>query len=127
MITQLRSLGALLSLGVVLAAFDSCTDAGGDTADAVASHHNLTGKVVIVTGGDGGLGFSVVQSLAARRATVILASHNLNKTEAAAAVVRAAGGDARAMHLDLSSLAAVRDFANKFGQDFDRLDLLINK
>ena len=111
----LRSFAALAFLSCALGAFDSCTDGGGDTADAIASHYNLTGKIAIVTGGDGGLGFAVAQSLAMQHATVVLASRNQNKTGAAAARIRAAGGDARAMELDLAHLISVRAFAAQFG------------
>lgn len=87
------------------------------------------GRVVVVTGGNSGLGLSTAKVLAARGARVVVACRNKKKAEDALAQVRAAAGenvDVRAMDLDLSRLASVRAFAAAFLAEFDRLDVLVN-
>ena len=87
------------------------------------------GRVVVITGGNSGLGLSTAKVLAARGARVVVACRNKQKAEDALAQIRAAAGegaDVRAMDLDLSRLASVRAFADAFLEEFDRLDILVN-
>lgn len=88
----------------------------------------LTGKVVIITGANSGLGLESTKALAAKGATVIMACRNLNKAERAKAEVLAGKPDAKldAMPLDNASLASVRTFADAFKAKYDRLDVLLN-
>jgi len=103
------------------------TCSGKSTAADVAKGVNLKGKVAIVTGGDGGLGSIVVQTLAEQGATVIIASRKLAKCEALARkVAKKTGSDVRGMQLDTSSFASVRAFGKQFLGNFSRLDMLIN-
>lgn len=99
-----------------------------ETADDFAARFNLSGKVAIVTGGDSGLGFATAESLARQGATVVIAGHNAEKSEAAARNLSAAtGADVWSSPLDLSSFKNVRAFAHKFLQDFNgNLHFLIN-
>jgi NAD(P)-dependent dehydrogenase (short-subunit alcohol dehydrogenase family) len=70
-----------------------------------------SGRRVIVTGANSGLGLIAARELARRGASVVMACRNMEKGEAALAQVRAAGGDAELAPLDLGSLASVRAFA----------------
>lgn len=87
-----------------------------------------TGRVAIITGANTGIGFETAAALAAKNARVVLACRNHQKAEDALDRIRArtAEADLRFMPLDLASLDSVRDFAESFRSDFDRLDLLIN-
>lgn len=89
---------------------------------------DLSGKVCIVTGGNTGLGLSNAQTLAQRRALVILACRNAEKANGAATRIRAVspGADVRVGLLDLSRLASVREFAARVARDHAQVDLLIN-
>jgi NAD(P)-dependent dehydrogenase (short-subunit alcohol dehydrogenase family) len=101
----------------------------GETANSVAAMAgNLTSKLVIVTGGDGGIGQAVVESFARQKAIVIIATRNVEKaTRVARSIAARTHGDVQAMHLDLSSLASVRRFAEQFLAKFDgKLHYLIN-
>jgi NAD(P)-dependent dehydrogenase (short-subunit alcohol dehydrogenase family) len=80
----------------------------------------MTGRNVIVTGANSGIGRAAARALAAKGAHVVLAVRDTRKGEAAAAAI---AGDAEVRRLDLASLASVREFAA--GWDGD-LDLLIN-
>lgn len=67
------------------------------------SRARLDGRVAIVTGGTGGIGSACVSSLADMGAKVVVADLNQATCELLAAEVRANGGDAHGVRLDVSS------------------------
>ncbi len=79
-----------------------------------------TGRRIIVTGGNSGLGLETVRALAARCAHVVMAVRDTAKGEAAAAGI---AGDVDVRRLDLADLESVRDFAAK---TTDPVDVLVN-
>jgi NAD(P)-dependent dehydrogenase (short-subunit alcohol dehydrogenase family) len=87
-----------------------------------------SGRTAVVTGASGGLGRQTAQVLAERGATVVLACRDLGKAEQAAGLIRARAGRDRVVivHLDLASLASVRQAAGEIRAAWPRLDLLIN-
>ena len=89
---------------------------------------DLTGKTAIVTGGNGGLGLETVRELARRGAHVIIAARNLEKAAKGEADVKAEirGASIEVRKLDLSSLAAVKEFADGVLADHPVIDLLFN-
>jgi NAD(P)-dependent dehydrogenase (short-subunit alcohol dehydrogenase family) len=89
---------------------------------------DLSGKVIIVTGANAGLGFEASKELARKGARVIMACRNMEKAQAALAQIRAEipGAPAEVMQLDLASLKSIRQFADKFKAKYDRLDVLLN-
>ena len=89
---------------------------------------DMTGKVVIITGANSGLGLESTKALAEKGASVVMACRNLRKAEEAKAEVLATNPAARldVMALDNASLASVRAFADAFKARYDRLDLLLN-
>jgi len=89
---------------------------------------DLKGKIIIVTGGASGIGFSASEALASKRASLVLAVRSVPKGEKAAEKIRTShpGADVTVMHLDLGDLSSVRQFASDFSVRFDRLDVLIN-
>ncbi|HMG40972.1 MAG TPA: SDR family NAD(P)-dependent oxidoreductase [Acidimicrobiales bacterium] len=86
------------------------------------------GRTAVITGANTGLGLETAKALAARGAAVVLAVRNLDKgKDAAAAVVAGSpGADVTLQRLDLSSLASVREAADKIRAGHDRIDLLVN-
>ena len=66
------------------------------------------GRVVVVTGANSGIGFEAAKVLSRKGAHVVMACRDLDKGERARAEV---GGSAEVRHLDLASLASVREFA----------------
>jgi NAD(P)-dependent dehydrogenase (short-subunit alcohol dehydrogenase family) len=81
---------------------------------------DLTGRRVIVTGANSGIGRAAARALAGAGARVVLAVRDVAKGEAAAATMT---GEPEVRRLDLASLASVREFAAGWEGD---LDLLIN-
>jgi NAD(P)-dependent dehydrogenase (short-subunit alcohol dehydrogenase family) len=87
-----------------------------------------TGKLVIVTGGNSGIGYEAGLALAGRNAHVILAVRDVNKGEEAAGKIREKYAQAQVtvMPLNLADLKSVHTFAETFQVKYDRLDVLIN-
>ena len=87
-----------------------------------------SGRTAVVTGASGGLGLETAEVLAGHGAAVVLAGRDLGKTERAADRIRsaAAGASVLVVHLDLASLASVREAAWQIRAACPSLDLLIN-
>ncbi len=77
---------------------------------------DMSDKVVVVTGGNSGLGFECVKVLSAHGAQVVMASRNAGKADAAIEEICATAPNARIarMQLDLADLGAVREFCDEF-------------
>ncbi|XP_052523178.1 retinol dehydrogenase 12-like [Tympanuchus pallidicinctus] len=89
---------------------------------------DLTGKTVIVTGANSGIGKCVAMDLARRNARTILACRSRERGQAAAEEIRAATGNPNVVLrlLDSGSLASVRAFAAEVLREEKRLDVLVN-
>ncbi len=87
-----------------------------------------TNRIAIVTGANSGIGLETAKALAAKGAEVVMACRNLQKADLAANGIRAEvpSANLRVMQLDLADLASVHTFAEAFGREFERLDLLVN-
>ena len=81
---------------------------------------DMTGRNVIVTGANSGIGRAAASALAGAGARVILAVRNTDKGRAAAASMP---GETDVRRLDLASLASIREFAAGWEGE---IDLLIN-
>ena len=88
----------------------------------------LTGKTVIVTGANTGIGKTTALDMAARGARVILACRNAARALPALKEIQESTKNRNIvfMELDLASLQSVRDFAQLFLEKEKRLDILIN-
>jgi NAD(P)-dependent dehydrogenase (short-subunit alcohol dehydrogenase family) len=88
----------------------------------------LTGKVIIVTGANSGIGFESAKEFARKGAQTILACRSMEKAQAALDQIRdeIPAAKAEIMQLDLASQKSVQDFAKKFQGKYDRLDILLN-
>lgn len=89
---------------------------------------DLSGKVAVVTGANGGLGLETADALAAKGAHVLMAVRDQDKAAAAVDRIRAATPEARLdlVPLDLASLASVREAADRIASLTGSLDLLVN-
>ncbi len=84
------------------------------------------GQVALVTGGGSGIGSGIADLLAALGAHVVLASRKLERVEAAAAEIIAAGGRASAHAVDVRDAALVRTLIADVTDAHGRIDLLVN-
>ena len=86
-----------------------------------------SGKSVVVTGANSGVGFYTSVALAAAGAHVIMGCRNLKRSQDALAEVRAAGtGSAELRELDLADLDSVSAFAQHSLANDSKIDVLIN-
>jgi protochlorophyllide reductase len=88
-----------------------------------------SGRVVLITGANSGLGFETARALAARGATVVLACRSQQRAREARHDLLACpttSGPIDVLELDLADLAAVTTAARRFADRYGRLDLLIN-
>jgi NAD(P)-dependent dehydrogenase (short-subunit alcohol dehydrogenase family) len=86
------------------------------------------GQVVIVTGGNAGIGFGTVKALASKGATVIIASRNRERVGEAVAKVKLLQPDAKVegMVLDVSSFSSIDGFVAEVRSRYGKVDILIN-
>jgi NAD(P)-dependent dehydrogenase (short-subunit alcohol dehydrogenase family) len=91
---------------------------------------SLSGRTAVVTGANSGLGLSTARELAVHGATVVLACRDMSKGAAAMVAIEAQAPKANLEleQLDLSSLASIETFAERFAQAHpeEGPDLLIN-
>jgi len=90
--------------------------------------HTMQGKTVLITGATDGIGKITALRLAERGAHVVLVGRDPAKTERVVQEIKTATGSTEIESLiaDLSSMQQVRDLADQFKRQHDRLDVLIN-
>lgn len=95
----------------------------GTTAEDVLTGIDLSGKTMIVTGGNGGIGKEIVRALANAGAAVIVASRNAQAAEPVVKELRSTTGNSEVevRALDLSDLASVRKFVADWTTPLDAL------
>ena len=89
---------------------------------------NLEGKTVVVTGGNSGIGFETARVLADRGALTVLACRSEERGERAVRRILdgTPGCHTEVMVVDLADLASIERFAERFADQHDRLDVLVN-
>jgi 2-dehydro-3-deoxy-D-gluconate 5-dehydrogenase len=87
---------------------------------------DLSGKVAVVTGGNGGIGLGMARGLAGAGAAVVVAGRNAEKSRRAVAELAGLGGEAVAIECDVAEEAAVEALVRGTVDRFGRLDVLIN-
>jgi len=87
-----------------------------------------TGRTVLVTGGNSGLGFHTCRLLAAKGARVLLASRSSQRGDQARTDILQTipGAQLEVIDLDLADLDSVRHCAATLRNELDRLDILVN-
>ncbi|MDQ7949675.1 MAG: SDR family oxidoreductase, partial [Pedobacter sp.] len=87
---------------------------------------NLTGKVILVSGGAGNYGKCIAEGLAEAGATVIIASRNLENVTAVADKFKSAGLDVHGLQLDQGSHESVMTIKREIMERFGKLNGFVN-
>jgi 2-deoxy-D-gluconate 3-dehydrogenase len=87
---------------------------------------DLTGKVAIVTGGNGGIGLGMARGLARAGASVVIAARDAAKGQVAADGLRALGVETRFMPVDVTDKASCVALVARAEEELGRLDILVN-
>ena len=90
------------------------------------SFPGIAGKVAIVTGAGGGIGEGYAKALAAEGAKVAVAEIKKESGERVAEEIRASGGDALFVEVDVGSEASTRAMADAVKQRYGGIDFLVN-
>tara|TARA_A100001037_G_scaffold276829_1_gene276382 strand:- start:2149 stop:2919 length:771 start_codon:yes stop_codon:yes gene_type:complete len=87
---------------------------------------SVEGRVVMITGGGQGIGRAYALHFAEHGAIPVIAEIDGEKSDAVAAEVEAAGGQALSVHTDVTSLESVQAAVDQTLGRFGRIDVLIN-
>ena len=89
---------------------------------------DMTGKTVVITGGNSGIGLETAVALARAGAKTVITARDPSRGEAAVADIRARSGhdDVELVVFDLGSTASTRQGALSILERCDRIDVLVN-
>jgi 2-deoxy-D-gluconate 3-dehydrogenase len=87
---------------------------------------DLSGRVAIVTGGNGGIGLGMARGLAQAGAAVLIAGRSASKNAAAVQTLQALGAKAAALEADVTEQDACRGLVEAALERHGRLDILVN-
>jgi len=87
---------------------------------------DLSGRVAVVTGGNGGIGLGMAKGIAAAGATIVVAGRDAAKNAAAVRELEATGGRASAIPVDVLQEASCRNLIDQAMKAHGRLDILVN-
>ena len=86
----------------------------------------MSSRTAFITGASRGIGKACAIALSKAGHRVILAARALDKLEEVAATIRATGGEAFVVELDLSSQESIKNAFTTAAKDFGRIDILVN-
>jgi 2-deoxy-D-gluconate 3-dehydrogenase len=87
---------------------------------------DLSGRVALVTGGNGGIGLGMAEGLAGAGASVVVAGRNEGKNRDAVQRLEGLGAEASAVAVDVTDEASCRKMFESVAERHGRLDVLVN-
>ncbi len=86
----------------------------------------LAGRAALVTGGNGGIGLGIAESLARAGASVAIAARDRSKTERAVEGLSGSGSEVIGLQVDVADEDSIADATAAAVRQFGRLDILVN-
>lgn len=86
----------------------------------------LDAKVAIVTGGARGIGKAICEVLAKQGARVAVADMRMDDAERTSSEIISAGGEAKAIHVDVTDIASVKAMYEGVRKLYGSIDILVN-
>ena len=87
---------------------------------------DLSGKVAIITGGNGGIGLGMARGLAEAGADIAIVGRNAEKSIAAVADIKARGVKAISVLTDVTDKSAVASMVERTLRELGRIDIFVN-
>ena len=87
---------------------------------------DLSGRVAVVTGGNGGIGLGMAKGMARAGATIVVAGRDAAKNEAAVKELQGLGSKASAIPVDVLKEDSCRALIDNTMKAHGRLDILVN-
>src|SRR3712207_3617703 len=87
---------------------------------------DITGRVVVITGGGRGLGAALARGFGEAGARVVIGDQDAQTAEASAAQICERGGEAIAMRCDITDASQVQRLLGMASQTYGALDVLVN-
>ena len=87
---------------------------------------DLTDRIALVTGGNGGIGLGMARGLGQAGATILVVGRNAEKSAAALRELQSLGVRAESLPCDLTQESAVQDLFARVADRHGRLDILVN-
>ena len=87
---------------------------------------DLSGRVAVVTGGNGGIGLGMARGLAAAGARIVVAGRNVQKSQQAVDRLQQEGAQALALPVNVTDEASVGELFEQCAALCGRIDILVN-
>ncbi len=87
---------------------------------------DLTGKVAVITGGNGGIGLGMATGLAEAGADIVIAARNHSKSQAARMALMSTGRRCECVEFDARIEASCSAMIAEAKEKFGRIDILVN-
>jgi 2-dehydro-3-deoxy-D-gluconate 5-dehydrogenase len=87
---------------------------------------NLTGKVAVITGGNGGIGLGMAEGIASLGANIVIAGRDAHKATTALATLHEMGVKAEFVAADVTKKSSCQTLIDEAERLFGRLDILVN-